>query len=97
MKTCAASFECLLVEMAKRVVQNLQERVKWNRARRNFEKGDLVLIVDDRAPRNDWNMARVVDVHPDSNGQVRSVRVTTAMTTLDLPIDKLVLILESEE
>ena len=52
----------------KEYVQNLQQRVKWNRPRRNFEKGDLVLIVDDRAPRNDWNMARVVDVHPDSSG-----------------------------
>ena len=81
----------------KEYVQNLQQRVKWNRPRRNFEKGDLVLIVDDRAPRNDWNMARVVDVHPDSNAQVRSVKVTTATTTLDRPIDKLVLILENEE
>ena len=51
----------------KEYVQNLQQRMKWNRPLRNFEKGDLVLIVDDRAPRNDWNMARVVDVHPDSN------------------------------
>ena len=81
----------------KEYVQNLQQRVKWNRPRRNFEKGDLVLIVDDRAPRNDWSMARVIDVHPDSNGHVRSVRVTTATTTLDRPIDKLVLILENEE
>ena len=47
--------------------QNLQQRVKGHRPRRNFERGDLVLIVDDQAPRNDWNMARVVDVHPDSN------------------------------
>ena len=41
----------------KEYVQNLQQRVKLNRPRRNFEKGDLVLIVDDRAPRNDWSMA----------------------------------------
>ena len=81
----------------KEYVQNLQQRGKWNRPQRNFEKGDLVLIVDDRVPRNDWNMAQVVDVHPDSNGQVRSVRVTTATTTLNRPIDKLVLILEDKE
>ena len=71
--------------------------VKWNCPQRNFEKGGLVLIIDDRAPRNDWNMARVVDIHLDLNGQVRSVRVTTATMTLDRPIDKLVLILENEE
>ena len=71
--------------------------MEYNCPQSNFEKGDLVLIVDDRAPRNDWNMALVVDVHPDSNVQVRSVRVTTATTTLDRPIDKLVFILENEE
>ena len=32
-------------------VQCLQQRSKWNRPRRNFEKGDLVLIVDDRVAR----------------------------------------------
>ena len=67
----------------KEYVQNLQQRVEWNRPQRNFERGDLVLIIDDPASRNNWNMARVVDIHPDSNGQVRSVRVTTATTTQD--------------
>ena len=33
----------------KEFVQCLQQRVKWNRPRRNYEKGDLVLIADDRA------------------------------------------------
>ena len=43
------------------------------------------------------NMARVVDLHPDSKGQVRSVLVATETTTLERPIQKLVLILEYEE
>ena len=83
--------------MAKEYVQNLQERLKWNSPRRNLQRGDLVLIADDRVPRNQWNMARVVDVYQDSKGQVRSVKVTTATTTLERPIQKLVLTLENEE
>ena len=70
--------------------------MKWNRPRRSFEKGDLVLIVDDRAARNYWSMARVIDTYPDAGGNVRSVKVTTGTTTLDRPIHKLVLILEKE-
>ena len=81
----------------KEYVQTLQERVKWNNPRRNLQRGDLVLIADDRVPRNQWNMARVVDSRPDSKGQVRSVKVATATTTLERPIQKLVLILENEE
>lgn len=80
----------------KEYVQYLQQRVKWNRPRRILEKGDLVLIADDRLTRNEWCMARVVDTHPDSEGQVRSARVTTGTATLDRPIDKLVLLLENE-
>ena len=81
----------------KEYVQTLQERVKWNNPRRNLQRGDLVLIADDRVPRNQWNMARVVDSRPDSKGQVRSVKVATATTTLERPIQKLVLVLENEE
>ena len=81
----------------KEYVHSLQQRVKGNRPKRNLEKGDLVLIVDDRSPRNYWTMARVIDTHPDSEGQIRSARITTGSTTLDRPIDKLVLILEHED
>lgn len=68
-------------------IQNLQQRVKWNRPRRNFVKVDLVLIIDDRVP----NMARVVEAHSET------VKVTAVGTTLECPIDNLVLLLENEE
>ena len=70
--------------------------VFWSRWRKEYvqslQRGDLVLIADDQLPRHRWNMARVVDVHPDSKGRVRSVKVATATTTLERPIQKLVLI-----
>ena len=59
----------------KEFVQNLHQREKWNRPRRNYVKGDLVLIIDDRLPRNHWNMARIVEARPEA------VKVTTVATT----------------
>ena len=76
----------------KEYVHSLQQRIKWNRPKRN-----LVLVVDDHSPRNYWTMPRVIDTYPDSEGQVRSARITTGSTTLDRPIDQLVLILEHED
>ena len=46
-------------------VKCLQQRPKWNRPRRNFEKGDLVLIVYDRVARNHWRLTRIVYTYPD--------------------------------
>ena len=80
----------------KEYVHSLQQRIKWNRPKRDVGKGDLVLVVDDRSPRNYWTMGRVIDTYPDSEGQVLSARITTGSTTLDRPIDKLLLILEHE-
>ena len=77
-------------------VQCLQQRSKWNRPRRNFDKGDLVLIVDDRVARNHWPLARIVHTYPDEEGYVWSVKVTTGATFLDHPVDKLILILEKD-
>lgn len=69
---------------------------KMESPKRNFEMGDLVLIADDRAARNDWPMARIVHTYPDAEGNVCSVRVTTGTTLLDRPVHKLVLILEKD-
>eukprot|EP00063_Salmo_salar_P064092 XP_014038927.1 PREDICTED: uncharacterized protein LOC106592141 [Salmo salar] len=42
----------------------MQERNKWNKTKRNFSPGDLVVIVDDTAPRNSWLMGHVVEALP---------------------------------
>ena len=39
----------------KKYVQTLQEREKWNNPRRNLQRGDLVLIADDRVPNQEIN------------------------------------------
>ena len=40
----------------------LQERQKWLPPRRNFDVGDVALIVDGKAPRNSWPLGRVQEV-----------------------------------
>lgn len=38
------------------LLPQLQERQRWATASRNFAEGDVVLLVDDCAPRNSWIM-----------------------------------------
>ena len=74
----------------------LQELQKWLTPRRNFDVGDVVLIVDDKAPRNSWPLGRVQEVVRDQKGFVRRVKIKTITSMLDRPVNKLVLVLESE-
>lgn len=75
----------------------LQERQKWLETKRNVKEGDVVLIVDDRAPRGSWLMGKGEKTIPDSLGFVRRVLVKTKTNTLERPINKLCLLLEMEE
>ena len=79
----------------KEYLPELQERQKWTRKTRSFVKGDIVLIIDDTAPRNSWIMGQVMDILPDSRGLVRQVQVRTKTSILRRPITKLALLLEA--
>ena len=64
--------------------------------------GDFVLLKID-ASRNQWSMAKVVQVHKDSEGVVRRVRLLAGKTRngqderiLERPVQKIVLLKESE-
>ena len=78
-------------------LQTLQARTKWNQPKRNIEIGDIVLIKDENTARNDWPMARVVNVRQDSKGFVRSATLKLSFSTQERPIDKLVLLMENNE
>lgn len=75
----------------------MQERSKWNHPKRNFAPGDLVVIVDDTAPRNSWLMGRVIKALPGAKGLVRSVLLKTKTSIIQRPINKLCLLLEATE
>ncbi|XP_052065131.1 uncharacterized protein LOC127704931 [Mytilus californianus] len=93
----------------KEYLSNLQSRKKWTAPRRNLKVGDIVIIKDEQAARNQWHLGKINTAHVDEDGLVRKVRVTigaqidnngrrkSPLQELDRPIQKLVLILEVGE
>ena len=80
----------------KEYLQTLQQRTKWKQKARNFTIGDVVLLKETNF-RNDWKLARVVDVNKDDTNTVRSCKVKTSIGIFTRPIHKLVLLMESED
>ena len=87
----------------------LQPRSKWCTPRRNFTRGDIVMIKDDNLPRNAWQLGEVISAVTSKDGLVRAVKIAVGVRTLDgngrrnkplsiveRPIHKIVLLLESE-
>ena len=70
----------------------LQLRQKWRNPVKNIEVGDVVLIVDDNAPRHVWHLGRVTETCPAPDGLVRSAKVVTRTATLTRPVHKLCLL-----
>ena len=56
----------------------LQPRSKWFGKCGNIQKGDIVLVVNERVGRGCWPMAVVEEVFPDRCGLVRRVSMRTA-------------------
>jgi len=81
-------------------VNSLQERSKWQQVRPNFEVGDVVLVQDENLPRNQWPLARVIELYLDTTDKlVRQIKlfVPTAKSDLEHPIHKLVLLVENSQ
>eukprot|EP00064_Thunnus_orientalis_P025090 superscaffoldBa00011876_g25416 len=57
----------------KEYLPQLQEHQRWSGVKRNLIPGDIVLIVDNTAPRKSWVMGRVLQTFPDRRGFVRQV------------------------
>ena len=94
----------------KEFLQTLQTRQKWLRPKRNLKVGDVVILKNDELPRNRWQLARVQETFPDSDGLVRKVKIEVGdrardnsgkrihpVSYLERPIHKLVLLLAEEE
>ena len=67
----------------------LQLRQKWLTPKPNISVGDVVLVVDEQAPRKTWPLAKVVNTFPGRDGLTRSAEVQTRWTVLKRPIHKL--------
>ena len=89
-------------------LSNISIRQKWHVPRRNLQVNDVVIIKEEILPRNQWQLARVVETTVDSDGLVRRVKVQVGAqrslktnspskpSIIERPIQKLVLLLESE-
>ena len=87
-------------------LQNLQTRQKWIHPKRNVKINDIVISKEDSGIRNQWPLARVYEVYPSEDGQVRKCKILMGDKSLDnhgkrqskpvylqRPVHKLVLLL----
>ncbi|CAI5654355.1 unnamed protein product [Oreochromis niloticus] len=94
----------------KEYLLNLQGRQKWTKEHRNAKINDVVLLKDEITPRNQWKLARIIEVYPGKDGKVRKVKLLLSDPTLDRagkhtskpvhlerPIQKTVILMEAEE
>lgn len=59
---------------------NLQQRQKWQKTTRNSQMNNIVILQVDNSPRNEWKLARVVEVIPSADGIVRKVKLLASDT-----------------
>ena len=76
----------------KEYLPTLQIRQKWHSIERNLEENDLVLAVEPMQHRNQWPLARVVEVYPGRDGLVRSAKVKMMNSEYRRPVTKLCLL-----
>lgn len=62
---------------------------KWHHPSHEIQLGSLVLITDERLPPSRWPLARVIELHPGSDGLTRVVTLRTATSTFKRPTSKL--------
>ncbi len=71
----------------------LQTRQKWYERRQNLQINDILLIMDDNSPRNQWKLGKVTEIHPGRDGLVRKVTLKTRTGYLQRPVNKLCMLL----
>ena len=82
---------------SKKYLQKITTRQKWLNKKPNLKLDDVVLMCDETSPRAQWNLGRVITVHPDEHRKVRSVSVKSKGTELRRPIHKLCLLVPSSK
>ena len=70
-------------------LHTLQQRQKWFTDTPNIAVGDVVLIHCDNVTSQHWNLGRVEQVFPGTDGRVRVVSLRTRNTILRRPVNKI--------
>ena len=68
----------------------LQERRKWCSPEEDVKQGDVILLVEDNAPRCNWPLGVINEVYPSSDGHIRKIQVRTVTSVLNRPVTKVV-------
>lgn len=69
---------------------------KWHHPTRNLQVDDIVLLREDNTTPMKWPLARVIEVHPGSDGLVRVVSVKANSSVYKRPITKVALLLPAD-
>jgi hypothetical protein len=69
---------------------DLQRRQKWQRESDNLQTGEVVMIVDQQAPRALWQMGTVAKVIPGQDGRVRTAVVNVKDKSYTRPVARLI-------
>lgn len=62
---------------SKEYVSELQHRRKWKCVQHKLTLGDLVLIKDNKLPPLCWQLGRILELHPGTDGITRVVSIQT--------------------
>jgi len=65
------------VKWSKEYLHTLQQRPKWVEEKKDFQVGDLTILMEDNVPPQEWRLARIKEIHPGLDGHVRNVTVET--------------------
>ncbi|XP_052406346.1 uncharacterized protein LOC127952103 [Carassius gibelio] len=81
-------------------LKTLQLRYKWQGKRPNLQEGDVVLLKDNQAKRNQWPVGLITKTFPEEDGLVRKVQVEIvkdgARKAFSRPVTEVVLLLSSK-
>ncbi|XP_058454825.1 uncharacterized protein LOC131432514 [Malaya genurostris] len=67
----------------------ITRRSKWFDHTRPITTGDVVVIADNKLPRNLWPLGKIIHTHISKDGQIRSATVRTAVGVYERPVSKL--------
>ncbi|GFW38559.1 integrase catalytic domain-containing protein [Trichonephila clavipes] len=71
-------------------LNRLQSRVKWQTDEQPFKENELVLVKDeDFSKILNWNLAKIIKVHPGKDNIIRVVTLKTNKGTYQHPVNKL--------
>ena len=89
METYSEPGKDVLKALERRASGNTQYPKEMEGSEGQPKVGDVVLVVDQNAPRGKWHLGRVEEVFQGQDGRVRVVQVSTRGQTFIRPITRL--------